>query len=187
MIDCRSDLPVRPVGHRCSPVAMVREPLRQCVGQHTQYCVGDVAVGDSAAHSSDRVRLLSLGRRSLKRWQLVRPHEHSDGPSLTRRSRNQPASLQRDDHVVHRRRRYPEIALQVRFCRGASVQFRVRGDERQILALEFRKRMLHELHLPAICPAQSSDGLALNREPREIASSTLPERFVGGSSAAAPG
>ena len=57
--------------------------------------------------------------------------QQPDRPGLPRDATDQPAPLQRDDHVVHGRRRHLEELLEVRFGRRLPVEQRVGVDERQ--------------------------------------------------------
>jgi hypothetical protein len=60
---------------------------------------------------------------------------NGDRPGLSRNPTDQAAPLDRDDHVVDRRRRDLKEPLEVCFGRGLSVQQRVGVDEGQVLAL----------------------------------------------------
>jgi tRNA-Thr(GGU) m(6)t(6)A37 methyltransferase TsaA len=44
-----------------------------------------------------------------------------------------------DDHIVNRRRRHLEVALRVGFGWRAAIQFRLRHNEREVLALKLRE------------------------------------------------
>ena len=71
----------------------------------------------------------------LQRGQFVCRQEQPDRPGLSRDSTDQAPALERDNHVVDRRRRDLKEPLEVRFGRGLSVQQRVGVDEGQVLAL----------------------------------------------------
>jgi len=58
----------------------------------------------------------------LQRGQFVCRQEQPDRPGLSRDSTDQAPPLERDDHVVDRRRRNLKEPLEVRFGRGLSVQ-----------------------------------------------------------------
>ncbi len=71
----------------------------------------------------------------LQRGQFVCREEQPDRPWLSRDSTDQAPPLEREDHVVDRRRRDLKEPLEVRFGRGLSVQERVGVDEGEVLAL----------------------------------------------------
>lgn len=80
--------------------------------------------------------------RRLERGELVAWHEHLNCARLAQYSPDKPASLEGHNHVVHRRRRYPEEPLHVGLCRRPSIQRGIHGDEGEVLTLVRREPWL---------------------------------------------
>lgn len=75
----------------------------------------------------------------LKPRQFVVRQRHLDRAGLTWNTADQTAPFEFDDHLVNRWGGDLEEPLEVSLGRRSSVQQRVRGDERQVLTLSFRK------------------------------------------------
>ena len=87
---------------------------------------------------------------SIERRNLAQRKQDFDRTRAAGRSLDQATPFERDDHGVHRRRCYLEVALKVGFRRRAPAQFGVRHDECQVLTLKLRESVFRQLFLPAI-------------------------------------
>ncbi len=72
-------------------------------------------------------------------WQFTGLDEHLCRPGLARCSRDEAAGMKLLNHLVHGRRRYAEVPLHFDLGRRPAVNFGVRVDEGQILALLLRE------------------------------------------------
>ncbi len=81
--------------------------------------------------------------------QVTPRNQHLDRPSLARSPSDEVPALEREDHVVHRRRRDIEVPLEVRFGRRAPVDLRVGRNERQVLPLKFGEPWVCQSRLPS--------------------------------------
>ena len=107
---------------------------------------------------------------SFQWWDLLPRDQHFDRSSATRNSGNQLPSLECQNHGVHGRRRYSEIALKVGFRRRSPMQLGVRRDVRQVLTLNSGKRIVHMICFflqPSLVQPSNDKGERRNQRPSQ--------------------
>ena len=82
---------------------------------------------------------------SVERGKLLPRYQDFDRTCLPRRSRDQASPIERQDHLVNRRRRDFEVPLDVGLRRRPADHFRVRRNERKVLPLELGERSFHKI------------------------------------------
>jgi len=105
-------------------------------GNGTRQAVSKVYVG--------RQQFFGVARLKLKqiRYLLTR-NQQTDGSSLPRCSLDKPVSFERQDHLVHGRRRDSKVLLHFGLRRWAPVDLAVVVDKRQVLTLLVGIGFLH--------------------------------------------
>ena len=81
--------------------------------------------------------ILTVCGSSFQCRQTFRTDEQSDASGLPGGAFDQPRTIEIENHLVHCRRRDPEISLHVRLGGRPAVELRAGMNERQVLALPF--------------------------------------------------
>ena len=78
----------------------------------------------------DRSRAMALSLSSVEWWQLIYRQHHANRTRLADSSRDQPAPIKGQNHLMDGWWRHLEVTLDIRLRRWAAIQFRVHSDER---------------------------------------------------------